>query len=346
MLSRTDLAKYPFTVDAVEYVKGLEFKLEDFSGYEQVADRAVERLKESALRPVRDGYLPGKEERMGDEGRRNVEILSFPLAIIMMKSVGDPYFQKRFALYEAKKASGWLENDDTGKIVEIARKNFGWKVSQDIPAKMLKLHFSDYLRNASKLREDKWKLVNRSLEYGDVYITKTDAARLLEEEVRQHIYSKFQGDVEVELPQTLGDRVAELKTFFQAQKKALPSEEKLGEVDSKAFPPCIASMYMQVLSGKNVSHIGRFTLTAFLLNVGASTEEVSKLYTSATDFDERLTRYQVEHIAGVVGGRVKYKPLTCANMRTHRLCSNPDETCSKIRHPLQYYGRKKRSLKT
>ena len=94
-----------------------------------------------------------------------------------------------------------------------------------------------------------------------------------------------------------------------------------------------------ILSGKNVPHIGRFTLTAFLIQIGMNIDDIVKLYTSATDFDERITRYQVEHIAGLVGGRTRYKPLNCESMQTHGLCVGRDEVCQKVKNPLAYYRR-------
>ncbi|RLG92174.1 MAG: DNA primase regulatory subunit PriL [Candidatus Hecatellales archaeon] len=338
-LTTADLVKYPFTVEASSYVEkrlgrlGLE---ELFNpNYEPVIEKAILRIKRSVLTPLKS--IQTLKEKVDDV---DVEILSFPLAIIMMKVVDDPYFQRRFALFEAKKASSNLENEDVEKLLEVARKSFGWKIFKvdGSFSGMLKIRFTDYLRNASKLREDKWKLVNRYLEYGDVYVTKAEAARLLEEEIRRHIQSKIDEKVVLELPKPVLEKVEELKEFLRKQKKSLP-EESFGRVDFKFFPPCIKNIYTDILGGKNVSHIGRFTLTAFLIQIGMNIDDIVKLYTSATDFDERITRYQVEHIAGLVGGRTRYKPLNCESMQTHGLCVGRDEVCQKVKNPLAYYRR-------
>ncbi|RLI05056.1 hypothetical protein DRO26_03310 [Candidatus Bathyarchaeota archaeon] len=342
-LTVLDFAKYPFTVEAAKYIEkklgklGLEELLNP--NYKPVLDRAFQRIKESVLTPLKQAQFLGEEIE--------VEILSFPLAIIMMKAIPDPYFQKRFALFEAKKASASLEKEDEEKIVEIAKRNFNWKISivNSGSSKTLKLHFTNYLKNASKLHEDKWKLVNRNMEYGDIYLTKTEAARLLEEEIKSHIQSKFEEKMDFELPETILNKIEELKTFFQEQRKKLPAEEPLGKTEVKAFPPCIKNLYMDVLAGKNVSHIGRFTLTAFLIQIGMPPEDIIKLYSSATDFDERITKYQVEHIAGLVGGKTKYKPLNCQSMQTHGLCVGRDDLCSKIKNPMTYYKKAKKQTK-
>lgn len=338
MLSKSDLAKYPFTKEAAEYIEKLEIKIEDFasSDYEETIDKAASRIRNSILTLPKKPILIEKEDL-------DTEILSFPLAVIMMKNIRDSYFQKRFTLAESKKASANLDNEDPEKIIEIATKNFGWNISKSEKfPEMLKVSFTNYLKNASKLHEDKWKLVNRYLEYGDVHIIKTDAARLLEEEIKDHIQSKFENGINIIVPQTILNKISELESFLQQHKKTLPLEQAMGKVDIESFPPCMRNMYLDVSSGKNVPHLGRFSLTAFLINIGMDSEDIVKLYTGATDFDENITRYQVLHIAGLTGGKTKYKPLKCTNMQTHRLCLNTDEICHKIRNPLTYYTIKKR----
>jgi DNA primase large subunit len=74
-------------------------------------------------------------------------------------------------------------------------------------------------------------------------------------------------------------------------------------------------------------------------------EEIVKLYTTTTDFDEKLTKYQVEHIAGLVGGKTKYKPLNCGRMKTHGLCPGGEKLCEKVKSPLAYYRLKMKTLK-
>ena len=84
----------------------------------------------------------------------------------------------------------------------------------------------------------------------------------------------------------------------------------------------------------------RFALTSFLVNIGMPLDQMVSFYTDVTDFDESLTRYQIEHIAGMKGNRTKYTPPTCNTLRTHGVCRNPDSICKKISHPLSYYRRK------
>ena len=81
----------------------------------------------------------------------------------------------------------------------------------------------------------------------------------------------------------------------------------------------------------------RFALTSFLVNVGMPLESMVDLYVSVTDFDESMTRYQIEHIAGQRGNKTRYTPPLCDTLRTHGICRDRDDICERVKHPLSYY---------
>jgi DNA primase large subunit len=183
------------------------------------------------------------------------------------------------------------------------------------------------------------------MQNGEVYLTKTEASRLLEEGVRRHIEEKL--DIKVEsLPEPITKAMEQLNELFSEIKAEIKLDELPKEVVIPAFPPCIQRLYDTIASGRNISHIGRFALTTFLINTGMTTENVTDLFRTLPDFNERLTRYQVEHIAGRRGSRTKYIPPMCATLQTHGVCYNRDEICKTVRHPLTYYRKKIHTTKT
>jgi DNA primase large subunit len=329
------LAKYPFINEAAEYVKELDLKIEDIS--EPILNRAEHRIEEALLYALVSTQLR-KEE---------IEISSFPVAVMMVASTADKRMKRRYALAEAKRVYNLLKEEKSkSKILEIAN-IFNWKIrpANNKPPYEFALFFTDYLRNATRFQAKGWKLVNRIMLNGEVYLTKDDAARLLEEEVRVHIEKKLDVKEKVALPQNVADRVERLKQAFTKQRGKIELEGFPEEVVVSAFPPCIKHMYDGITSGHHLSHIGRFALTSFLTNIGMTAEEVVNLYRSLSDFKERLTRYQVEHIAGERGSRTKYIPPRCDTLRTHGVCTGMDEICRRVRHPLAYYRRKLRTIK-
>ena len=103
-------------------------------------------------------------------------------------------------------------------------------------------------------------------------------------------------------------------------------------------------------AGENLSHAGRFALAAFLHRAGADAETIVDAYRGAPDFDESVTRYQVEHITQRDGG-VGYEPPECETLRSHGLCVRDGDSAAtdpkdrardllcfedRLRHPLQY----------
>ena len=278
----------------------------------------------------------------------DIEIPSFPIAVMMAAATADSFIKRRYALAEAKRVSNLLGNENKSNITYIAN-NFNWKIKPvKDPAVSLTydftLHYTDFLKNATVFHDKKWKLVNRRMLKGEVYLTKSEAARLLEEEVRRYIEGKL--DIKVgSLPEAVMNRINRLKQLFIEKRGEIQLEELPKEVIVNAYPPCIKELYDTITSGRNVSHIGRFALTSFLINIGMTTKNVVNLFSSLSDFNERLTRYQVEHIAGERGSRTKYIPPRCDTLRTHGVCHSMDDICRRVRHPLAYYRRKLRAIR-
>ena len=67
-------------------------------------------------------------------------------------------------------------------------------------------------------------------------------------------------------------------------------------------------------------YIENFAIASYMVNAGYGIDEVVDVFKDRSDFDEKIARYQVEHIAGLRGSRVKYKPPSCSRMKTYGLC--------------------------
>jgi len=338
--TKNDVAKYPFLKVATRYMKIPDLKIEDLRSpdLEEILKRAEERVEEAILYARVSRNLK----------REDIEISSYPVAIILATATKNPFIKKRYALAEAKQTYEDLKDEPKEKILGFAQ-NFGWKLmlneNSEVPFEFA-LSFADYLRNTTHLRGKKWKLVNRLLSSGNVYITRGETARLLSEEVRKHIEKRLEVKELPKFPSEIMETAEKIKKL---------SVEKIGKAEmggfpktivQTAFPPCINALYQAVSAGRHLSHIGRFTLTSFLINIGMTPENVVELFKNFSDFNERMTRYQVEHIAGERGSRTRYIPPKCDTLQTHGVCINPDELCQILHHPLAYYRRKVKTTKT
>lgn len=337
-LSRADLAKYPFTREAARYVESIGLNLGDMDkpDFAPILNRAEERIVEA---------LKSGESRFREDLDYEVEALSFPVSVALVRALGDPFLKRRFALSEAKRVQGLLMGEDPSKIAYLASSTLNWRVSfkpnLGRPREFL-MGFVDYLKVAPSFHDEKWKLVNRIVMDGLVHVTEEELVRLMVEGIRHRFEKILEPKLDLELPKSLRERLERIGELLSQRKRILKAEELPKVAFTDSFPPCIKVLYGALLSGKAMSHVGRFTLTSFLLSVGMDSKEIVRLFTGLADADERITLYQVEHIAGRRGSRTKYAPPSCSTMKTHGLCIENGSQCGRVRHPLNEYRRRLR----
>jgi DNA primase large subunit len=340
LLTKLDLAKFPFTTEASDYIKS--FNIEPI----ELARPELVQILERAMDRIRQGVFTGKIP--AELTQEDIDILAYPTALMLISAIGDDRARRRYALAESKRAYQLLRDELPDKLLQIATRSFSWDakiVDRDVGVSHFEfaLRFEEYVRNSARIRDLKWKLVNRVLSEGYVLLPREDFARLLEEEVQAKILEKT-AISQLTLPEELERYVEPLRSTITARSMQLSADEMPKAAMAAAMPPCMINLLSLLRSSKHISHMGRFAMAAFLLNIGTGEDELLKMFNSFTDFDERVARYQVEHIAGRRGSRRKYTAPNCSTMRTHGLCVNPDALCATITHPLSYYRKKARAL--
>jgi len=324
------LSDYPFSREAAARVEETGYSLEGLLEEPNPQPRLARLVKRRATERV----LGAVRGEISDERAHPLaELLSYPLARVMVSCLNDDLLTRRYALAEAKLASRKMGTESLQDLILLAR---DLDVFPQTDQAGLRVHFSDYLKGAARLHSPGWKLVNRSLEAGWVALTGSELARLLEERAKDRVGRGLPLPVPPAICQRLRpdlDRIEEVLSAKRAEEKV-----DLGEVTEDAFPPCIRGFLAQVAKGANLAHTARFALTTFLLAVGMTVDEVVGVFNTSPDFDEEKTRYQVEHIAG--RGGTAYKPPSCATMATYGNCPGEDRLCRWINHPLSYYERK------
>ncbi|XHH08090.1 MAG: hypothetical protein ACFCUE_11015 [Candidatus Bathyarchaeia archaeon] len=343
--TKSDLAKYPFLKETARYLSPLDLQIEDLTspGMHQILDRAMERVTSAiidfAVRPLTDEQ--GSKYIIKDLQK---EIISFPVAIMLVSATDNSLIKKRYALAEAKQATNELNFESKEMVLKVAV-DFGWNIALTQPDSAFDfvLYFSDFLQNASHLHDAKWKLVNSILSEGNVYLNKHDVVRLLQEEVKRRIEKRLSNAILDRYPPEIAELAGKIKVLA-AESIGQNETEFPKVVVQEAFPPCINALYDGASKNHHLPHMGRFALTAFLVNIGMSPESVTELFKSFSDYNERLTRYQVEHIAGERGSGTKYTCPQCSILQTHNVCKNRDELCKRIYHPLKYYKIKSEAL--
>jgi DNA primase large subunit len=331
-LSSEDFAKYPFLKQASKQIEELQFTIGTLSSEKLIFDRAQNRVEKAIL-----------EVNTGDAIRdKRAEISSFAAAFILVIATKNSWIKKRYALAVAKTARTQMLVESKEKIFAIA-KDFEWDIEEGAFGKDFRVGFSFYLKNAAHMHGSEWKLVNQILEKGRVYLNKDKVVRLLQEEVKHRVEKRLDVSEIKNLPEEI-TAIAEDLIKLAQEIMGQEIDEMPRVVVQAAFPPCINALYADAAQAHHLSHFGRFTLTSFLVNIGMTPEGLNDMYKTFSDYNERLTRYQIEHIAGERGSGTKYTCPQCSVLQTHGVCKNRDELCRHIYHPLGYYKKKQGSV--
>ncbi len=340
VLTAYDKAKYPFIKEAAEHVKELGFNIKELDSdfFVPFLDRAEERVRNAILDPTSYASTQPRD----DAKEYEFEIVSFPMAVMLVAAAEDSFLRNRYALAEAKRASGLLKSEKPEKLLDVAN-GFSWnlRLNKEVQLEPLvfALAFPIFLKSATGFHDTKWKLVNHMLVNGEVLLTAQEVARLLEEEVRKYILGRLDTRIS-SLPSNIMARVIKLRQLAADKREQVQLEAVPERVVMDAFPSCIKGIYDMVAAGRPVSHMERFALTSFMLSVGMTEEDVFQFFHSVSDFNERMTRYQVKHIAGTKGSGTRYIPPNCSTLRTHGICVSPESECQGAVNPLVCYKRK------
>ncbi len=338
-LGQDEIAKYPFLADAGQYLKDKGFTLEQFGtdpDLKQLVDKAFDRIRVAADGKIYKSDLVG--DQVSKEAALPREVFSFLLAIVLLKLSGMHTLIKRFALAEARRAEKYLEKDLVN-ISDESKKQLAIKIIDDlfsVQVEKLDDYFvipvSDYLKHSINFHEREWKLINRHVENGQVFLTPHETVRLIRKELGTYINSKI---INSKTPAMISGFEDSVNKLVSLSKKFITFTVTTGE-----YPPCIKHGIEELEKGENLPHSGRFMLGTFLLSKGQSVEQVAPLFKNAPDYNERVTLYQLNHLAGTSGSGTKYTCPSCEKLKTQDLCFAIPE-CDNIINPLQF-GKKRR----
>lgn len=335
-----DLAKYPFLAEAGEYLRDKGFNLEQLGhpDWMPLVEKAYGRIITASSGQVYSSDI----EKLKDLDK-DMEILSFIVAVILLKAAGINTLTRRFSLAEARRSEKYLEHDLGRKYVSdkaVKDSDFPLKIIQELfSVKVVvendefMLSVPNYLQRAVHFHEKEWKLVNRRVATGFVHLTAHETVRLIRTELGQYINSRIQSIALTSIPDTFKARVQDLVQLATKFSDAV--------VISSDYPPCVKHAIEVLEKGENLPHSGRFLLATYLLARGQTTDQIAPLFKNAPDYNERVTRYQLEHISGSSGKGTKYQCPSCDKLRSENLCfAIPD--CDGIINPIQF-GKKRKS---
>ena len=334
VLGQDEIAKYPFLADAGEYLKDKGFSLIQF-GTDPVlklsVEKAFHRIQVSAEGKVyKSDLIDGQASKPYILER---EVFSFLLAIVLIKLTGMSSLIKRFALAEARRAEKYLEKD-LGNASDESKINLAIRVIHDLfdidvtkQDEFFVISVSDYLKHSITFHEREWKLINRHIEKGRVFLNPHETVRLIRKELGSYISSKI---INAPTPPMIPGLESIVEKLISISKKF-----STVTVTTHEFPPCIKHAIEILEKGENLPHSGRFMLATFLISKGQSVSQIAPLFKNAPDYNEKVTLYQLNHLAGTFGNGTQYSCPSCEKLKTQNLCFAIPE-CDNIINPLQF----------
>jgi len=306
------IAKYPFLREAKDYVSSLNLTLEEIEDH-PVYSSAVEMGRQRVL----DALNGRIKTDLSDRISRELTILSYVIARILVNLIADRRIIFRYATAEARNAYEFMRNESE-HVLRVIKEDINFRLDGN------RMDFAHYLKLSKDLAGPEWRLVNRIMSSGMVEIKKHEVPILLREAIRLKIMEPI--DVKG-VPENFRRMAKGLRTVTIEA----PREIKIKEVNKGAIPPCISELLNSLEAG-DISHNGMFILGTFFINLGLKVDDVVKIFSVYPKFNEEKSRYQIEFLAGDRGG-TRYSCPTCAKIKSYGLCVSE---CG-VKHPLQYY---------
>jgi DNA primase large subunit len=173
---------------------------------------------------------------------------------------------------------------------------------------------------------------------GYVHLTEAEVVRLFRQLAYQRL-SSTEGAPKVTIKQLPARLQETAEDIVKELVKLRSSYEPVTAPAPGDWPPCMAAIRARVAEA---GHKELFSLAAFMINRGYSKEEILALLAERPDFNAKIARYQIEHIAGERGSRTKYRPPSCQTMKSLGLCIEDGKYCPRwIQNPLQYQKKPK-----
>ncbi|MFC6837116.1 DNA primase [Halomarina ordinaria] len=318
-------ARYPFLDAAREAVGAAGV---DLLSLVQEDHPAVDRGRERVERALVAGTV--------ETDRRvtpRVEVLSYPVARVLVSLLEVPGAVEKYAAAEAATAYERLSEEFSGTrpggatlALPDLLGEFGLDDEVREAADGYRVRVGTYLRLAPG--GEGWALVRRDLASGTVGVTRAELHELLRRAVEERVAAGLPLDVPDPIASALDSTARDVERALSSRNYPRSFD---ADPTSEAFPPCIEHLLAAARDDDDLPAHSTFALVSFLARVGMSDEEIRAL----TGRDGEAFGYALERLASEGG---TYAPPSCATMQALGDCVNPDDLCATISHPLEYYA--------
>jgi len=286
--------KYPFTSEGKQALGEMEVT-------DEIMDKAVRLI----LAGLSAGINP---KQYVQDYEKKEDIAAYALARMILGAMRNRYLTNSFAISMSKFARKNINHETPGNMKRLID-GFG------IRKRNGEVYLVDYLRFSP--RNQHYTLFNREFHRGWVKVNDNEMKRMLEEAVKKH----------VEKIPFLKNPSKDIKNAIKRIEKEMPKRERKIQIKPGDYPPCIVHLLDEVKKHHNLPHQARFFLAVYLIEAGMKDEQIISIFSNLPDFEEKITRYQIEHAR-----KQGYSVPSCSTVMSYGLCR---ADCG-IRNPLNW----------
>ena len=216
-----DAVKYPFSTSTRDIVKWLAFDPD------RLDPSLIERGKKRVAAAVQTGTADASTSFKSDKFLLT-EILSYPIAKMLVAATKDKFFIRRYTLAEASSFKNNLSSEQPKRVFSLAE-DLGVEVKGECVA------FNVFVNN---LCHDGPRLVNMPLKNGIVKLSRQALECLLSEVFHKKLSASLLSMEDV--PHAIGVFATELKKEV-SREQVMFRDIKFGPIEEGLFPPCARS---------------------------------------------------------------------------------------------------------
>jgi len=230
-----------------------------------------------------------------------IELGSYAAARMMLAYLKNRFLTGRFAVAEAKRASSFMRSDSEENLRKLGDE-LGIKPTE-FEGRMV-LPVSQYVSFSP--RSVDYRLIFRNVSNGFVDVKRPEVIRLMEEAVR----IKMEGLRPIQSPPKIIQDYSKKLMVLVPKEAVMKMSFKEGD-----NPPCIEKLLEQARAHQNLNHQARWALAVYLLSKNVSMDKVHSIFSNLPDYDEKKTKYQLEHVV-----KRGYTMPACATLLSYGIC--------------------------
>ena len=201
VLREAEFVRYPFAPGVERYLRDSGFSLDD------IADPKTNSRAGDILARARERILEALEKKPSEirYEDRFVEILSFIVAMIMVKSASSTFLERAFSRAEGTRSREAFMGEEVGAMCTIMNNLFDlrmevveklpWRASEEMRMKLqLRVPAERYLEVMAGLQlldNPRLALVNNTLQQGYVYLAKDRLVDIVQDQFSVFIFQRF-----------------------------------------------------------------------------------------------------------------------------------------------------------